>query len=150
MSWEVRRRYNDFYTLHTKLKRYGAVVAELPSRNPFAKMASVVRSREIGLQEYLQAVLSHCNDKQCSYLAKFLSVQKNLPSYQARVQSKVSDQPAQSQGHRVAESLDGDGVRGRSTASESGTSCMFLVHSNTRYFAVYPGLLQERASASVH
>ena len=72
VSWEVRRRYADFFTLNSKLKRYGAVVAELPSRNPFGKMSSVVRSREVGLQAYLQAVLSHCNDKQCNYLVKFL------------------------------------------------------------------------------
>lgn len=118
VSWEVKRRYNDFFTLHTKLKRYGAVVAELPSRNPFGKMSSVVRSREIGLQEYLQAVLNHCNDNQCTYLAKFLQVQKNLPSYQKRVEGKESEK-AEEQGHR-----DHDGPeewqRGRSTAGVSG------------------------------
>ena len=132
VSWEVRRRYNDFFTLHTKLKRYGAVVAELPSRNPFAKLSSVVRSREIGLQEYLQAVLSHCNDQQCSYLAKFLQVQKNLPSYhrlwpplpegEETVQTKGGARPAQAQGHRADHSSRNDEQRGRSAESESGAS----------------------------
>jgi hypothetical protein len=120
VSWEVKRRYNDFFTLHTKLKRYGAVVAELPSRNPFGKMSSVVRSREIGLQEYLLAVLNHCNDKQCSYLAKFLQVQKNLPSYQQRVHADGADtQEDEEHGHREIDGKE-EGQRGRSTAGASG------------------------------
>lgn len=125
VSWEVTRRYNDFFTLHTKLKRYGTVAAELPSRNPFAKMSSVVRSRESGLQEYVQAVLNHCSDKQCNYLAKFLQVQKNLPAYQekALAADSTAAQPAtSSQGHRATDGVDDEGQRGRSTASASGTS----------------------------
>jgi hypothetical protein len=80
VSWEVKRRFKEFFTLHTELKRCGTVVADLPYRNPFGMMSSVVRRREIGLQEYLQSVLNHCNDKQGTYLAKFLQVQKHLIS----------------------------------------------------------------------
>lgn len=115
VSWEVKRRYNDFYTLHTKLKRYGAVVAELPSRSPFAKMSSVVRSRELGLQEYLQAVLNHCNDKQCSYLTKFLQVQKNLPNYRERVRTNAGEE-RMAGGHIVDSGVE----RGRAQASQPG------------------------------
>ena len=108
VSWEVRRRYQDFFMLHAKLRRYGAVAASLPGRHPFAKLASVVRHREVELHLYLQAILDHCNDKQCSYLAKFLQVQKNLPRYQERVQS------AGGAGHRgMGEFGSGEG-RGRS------------------------------------
>ena len=108
VSWEVRRRYQDFFMLHAKLRRYGAVAASLPVRHPFAKLASVVRHREVELHLYLQAILDHCNDKQCSYLAKFLQVQKNLPRYQERVQT------AGGAGHRgMCNSGNGEG-RGRS------------------------------------
>jgi hypothetical protein len=121
VSWEVKRRYNDFCTLDTKLRRYGAVVAELPSRSPFAKMSSVVRSRELGLQEYLQAVLNHCNDKQCSYLTKFLQVQKNLPSYQERVQAMAEAKPAGAQCHPAhSVGADGERERGCSPAAQGG------------------------------
>lgn len=121
VSWEVKRRYNDFSTLHTKLRRYGAVIAELPSRSPFAKMSSVVRSRELGLQEYLQAVLNHCNDKQCSYLTKFLQVQKNLPSYQERLQTTAEAKYAGAPCHPAhSVGADGEPERGRSPASLGG------------------------------
>ena len=123
VSWEVKRRYTDFHTLHMKLKRYGAVVAELPSRSPFAKMASVVRSRELGLQEYLQAVLNHCNDKQCSYLTKFLQVQKNLPSYGERVRTGADGSEGRTAGaqcHPTKEGVDSHVERGRDPASQSG------------------------------
>jgi len=123
VSWEVERRYNDFFTLHTKLKRYGTVVAELPSRNPFAKMASVMRSRENGLQVYVQAVLNHCNDKQCNYLAKFLRVQKNLPTYQEKVLAEnAAVLPTAMQRHSATNVTDEDGQRGRKTASTSAAT----------------------------
>ena len=128
VSWEVKRRYNDFFTLHTKLKRYGAVVAELPSRNPFGMMSSVVRSREIGLQEYLQSVLNHCNDKQCTYLAKFLQVQKNLPSYQERAQTSETGalQSVKETGH-VSNHGATQTERGRSAAASGALSLPLAV-----------------------
>eukprot|EP00287_Rhodomonas_sp_CCMP768_P008395 CAMPEP_0196726928 /NCGR_PEP_ID=MMETSP1091-20130531/8038_1 /TAXON_ID=302021 /ORGANISM="Rhodomonas sp., Strain CCMP768" /LENGTH=129 /DNA_ID=CAMNT_0042069433 /DNA_START=172 /DNA_END=557 /DNA_ORIENTATION=- len=60
------------------MKAYGAVHAELPSRNPFALMSSVIHAREKGLQEYLNQVLERCSDDQCHLLAKFLQVNKHM------------------------------------------------------------------------
>jgi len=140
VSWEVEQRYNDFFTLHTKLKRYGTVVQELPSRNPFAKMVLVMRSRENGLQVYIQAVLNHCKDKQCNYLANFLRVQKNLPTYQEKVLAEnAAVLPTAMQGHSATNVTDKDRQRGRNTASTTGYQ--FLGPSLVRQFFSLPGLL---------
>lgn len=75
-QWVTRRRFSEFYDLHTRLGRIGDVRATLPSRlNPFSKMSpSVVRAREQGLLRYLNCMLEHCSDSQCVLLAKFLQV----------------------------------------------------------------------------
>ena len=79
-SWDVRRRYSDFNRLHSHLRKKGEVLADLPAKNPFAMISAVVRSREISLTDYLNVALSRCNDDQCILLAKFLRVNKHLPS----------------------------------------------------------------------
>jgi len=43
--WEVCRRYSEFHDLHTLMRALGVVLAELPSKSPFAMMSSVKRSR---------------------------------------------------------------------------------------------------------
>jgi hypothetical protein len=82
ISWMVKRRYSEFYALHTRLKTLGKVRAELPSKNPLSKFSftRIVQSREIGLVDYLNSVLNKCNDEQCVLLAKFLKVNKHLKS----------------------------------------------------------------------
>ena len=75
LNWVTRRRFSEFYDLHTRLNRMGDVRASLPTRNPFAKMSpSVVHAREQGLLRYLNTVLEYCSDTQCVLLAKFLQV----------------------------------------------------------------------------
>jgi hypothetical protein len=79
LTWEVRRRYSEFHELHTRLKALGSVNADLPSKNPLSKLLSkVVKSRETGLQEYINAVLEHCSDDQCVLLSKFLKVGRHI------------------------------------------------------------------------
>lgn len=45
VSWEVARRYSEFHDLHELLKSFGVVFADLPGKNPFARMSAVIRSR---------------------------------------------------------------------------------------------------------
>ena len=79
LTWEVRRRYSEFHELHTRLKALGSVTADLPSKNPLSKFLSkVVKSRETGLQEYINAILEHCSDDQCVLLSKFLKVGRHI------------------------------------------------------------------------
>jgi hypothetical protein len=79
LTWDVRRRYSEFHELHTRLKALGTVNADLPSKNPLSKFLSkVVKSRESGLQEYMNAVLEHCSDDQCVLLSKFLKVGRHI------------------------------------------------------------------------
>lgn len=105
ISWEVARRYSEFHDLHKLMKSLGVVLADLPSKNPFAHMNAVKKSRsgslprpasplllpppphgaddaaacrEAGLRDYLNVVLGHCNDGQCQLLSRFLRVNRNL------------------------------------------------------------------------
>ena len=88
LNWDVRRRYSEFHELHSRLKALGTVKAELPSKNPLSKLLSkVVKSREIGLQDYLNAVLEHCNDDQCVLLSKFLKVGRQIKALQSTSQA---------------------------------------------------------------
>ncbi|EKX47462.1 hypothetical protein GUITHDRAFT_106902 [Guillardia theta CCMP2712] len=78
ICWNVKRRFNDFVTLHSRLSRYGQVKAELPAKIPFSMFLNVTRTRETGLHTYINTVLGHCNDKQCTALTKFLQVNKHI------------------------------------------------------------------------
>lgn len=79
-SWEVKREEKDFLKLHLHLKKKGCVSADFPSKSFLSAFGSgmLMRRREDALRDYLNAVLSHCNDEQCVLLCKFLRVNKHF------------------------------------------------------------------------
>lgn len=79
-SWEVRRQEKDFWKLHLHLKKKGCVSVEFPSKSFISAFGSglLMRRREDAMKDYLNSVLSHCNDEQCVLLCKFLRVNKHV------------------------------------------------------------------------
>jgi hypothetical protein len=97
-SWEVRRCFLDFQKLHSHLKKKGKVFAEFPSNNFISIIGAGLlnRNREHILRDYLNSVLSRCNDDQCVLLCKFLKVNKHLQCSNSKTsKGDLSEQPIQ-------------------------------------------------------
>uniref|UniRef100_T1J845 PX domain-containing protein n=1 Tax=Strigamia maritima TaxID=126957 RepID=T1J845_STRMM len=81
-SWQVIRRYNDFVSLNAALQ-ISNVELPLPPKKIFGNMdREFVAERQIGLQNYLNAVLAHPIISSSVYVKKFLDPANYSVNYQ--------------------------------------------------------------------